>query len=1007
MMATFMTVLLLAWPVGSALELSCLRNVSRARPSRGEARWDLISRIGSLTTGRYDARHHRIGPPHPREEGFVAGSDRDPFTPDSLDHAMAWIEKSLDELTDAARRQGEAIRQASAGPILPTSVTPSQTVQGRPSPADIDSMRRLAAQTLSQTPLQRAAPETTPAAAPAPQPRPATGATPPATTTASAEVSTSATPLLDSLGRDLTALAKAGQLTPIVGRQEEIDAVIEILVRSTKRNPVLLGPAGAGKTAIVEGLAERIAAGNVPDPVLNTRIVEIPLASLVAGTSYRGQLEERLQALVKEASQPGIVLFFDEIHLLAGAGKSEGGMGADQVFKPALARGDIAVIGATTPDEYHATIEKDDALARRFTTLAIAVLTKEQCRPILAQMRDQIAKSRGVTVADGAISVLLDFAEKKIANREFPDKAIDLMEQAVAEAIVAGRKEIDADDATRTTQIWQQRASSTPTLDRFGRELVALAKAGLLTPIVGRDRETDALTEILLRRTKRNPLLLGPAGSGKTAIVEGFAERVAAGQVPDALSEIRIFDVPIAALAGAVERAPDRLRDFLAEARHPSVVVFLDEIHQLSAPSSRILSESLKPALARGDIACVGATTGAEYQASIEPEAALARRFSPIQVDPMDDATVHKVLVAVRNSLGKSRGVQVSDDALEELISLADAYMPGRYFPDKGVDLVEQAIVYGMVHRVTKVDVEAARKSTAAFLGLDLDPTPAIKALETELAAGALLAADAANALVSRLGVTLRGLDSQAARPDAVVLLTGSAASAGDRLATAIASTIFGRATARIAIDLSSMTEDSTISTLLGSAPGLVGSDRALPLHDLRRNPRQVVLLAGIDRCATSIREVIAGALSAGSFTDAMGRTIPLSSAVVVATASEVITQDADQISMLLGQGLVSAADVLTTSPPSPAVAAPGGPDFVTARLLDPLARRFARSGYNVTFDPDFVTWLRASVAGLPDPASWMDRNVTPALLGSRPPAPGSYRATMKDGAPVLERAGR
>jgi ATP-dependent Clp protease ATP-binding subunit ClpC len=964
-------------------------------------RGDLISRAGLLTAGRYDARHHRIGPPHPREEGFVAGSDRDPFTPSSLDHAMTWLERSLDDLTDAARRQGEAVRRQASGPVgAPPLVSVEPTTVG-PEDRDIESMRQLARQTLSGTPLEGRAPETAPApqpAAAAPQPAPA--ATPPAMPSPTAAAAASTTPLLDSLGRDLTALARAGQLTPIVGRQHEIDSVIEILVRSTKRNPVLLGPAGAGKTAIVEGLAERIAAGIVPDPLKSTRIVEIPLASLVAGTSYRGQLEERLQALVKEASRPGIVLFFDEIQLLAGAGRSEGGMGADQIFKPALARGDIAVIGATTPDEYHATIEKEEALARRFTTLAIAELTREQCRPILAQMRDRIAKSRGVTVSDDAISVLLDFGDKKIANRHFPDKAIDLLEQAVAEAIVAGRKDVSAEDATRTTEIWQQRASSTPTLDRFGRNLVALAKAGSLTPIVGRDRETNALTEILLRRTKRNPLLLGPAGSGKTAIVEGFAERVAAGQVPNALSEIRIFDVPIAALAGAVEREPDRLRDFLAEARHPSVVVFFDEIHQLSAPSSRILSESLKPALARGDIACIGATTGAEYQAYIEPEAALARRFSPIQVDPMDDTTVHEVLVAVRDSLGKSRGVKVSDDALEELIALADAYMPGRYFPDKGVDLVEQAVVYGVVHKRHKVDVEAARESTAEFLGLNLDPTAAIEALSGALSAGNLLSADAETALISRLGVTLRGLDSLAERPDAVVLLAGPAATAGDRLATAIATTIFGRATARIAIDLSSMTDDSTISTLLGSAPGLVGSDRTLPLHELRRNPRQVALFTGIDRCAAAIRDTIAAALASGSFTDAMGRTIPLGSAVVVVTAPELAVQDSSQLAALLG-GLGATADVIATAAPVPR-ATSGGADYVTAQLLDPLARRFARSGYDVTFDPDFVAWLRASVAGVPDAQSWVDRNVTPALLGAQPPAPGSYVADMKDGAPAL-----
>ena len=577
----------------------------------------------------------------------------------------------------------------------------------------------------------------------------------------------------------------------------------------------------------------------------------------------------------------------------------------------------------------------------------------------------------------------------------------------MAEAIVAGRKEVSKDDAVATTKTWETRASSTPTLDRFGRELVSLAKAGSLTPVVGREHETDALIEILLRRTKRNPLLLGPAGSGKTAIVEGFAERVAAGQVPAALSEIRIFDVAIAGLAGAVEREPDRLRDFLAEARHPSVVVFLDEIHQLSAPSSRVLAESLKPALARGDIACIGATTGAEYQAYIEPEAALARRFSPIQVDPMDDDAVHQVLVSVRDSLGKSRGVRVSDDALDELVALADAYMPGRYFPDKGVDLVEQAVVYGMVHNLKDVDVAGARASTAAFLGLNLDPTDAIKALAAALGARGLLAADAATALVARLGVTLRSLDSAAERPDAVVLLAGAAAGLGDRLATTIAETIFGRATARIAIDLSSMTEDSTISTLLGSAPGLVGSDRTLPLHDLRRNPRQVVFFSGIDRCAASIREVIAAALAAGTFTDAMGRSIPLGSAVVVLTASEVAANAAEELATILGQGLVAAADVVALAAPAPASAAGSGTAFIQTQLVDPLARRFGRSGYRVTFDAAFVDWLSASVAGLPDPQSWVDRNVTPVLLGAQPPAPGDYTATMRDGAPVLAAASR
>jgi ATP-dependent Clp protease ATP-binding subunit ClpC len=905
----------------------------------------------------------------------VAG-ERDPLAPEGLDRALGWLERNLDQLTDAARRQGEAIQRETHAPVPGLEVEPAP---GR-------------------------APEVASALALAPQAAPPPFGPPPAQPPAAPAAPASTTPLLDSIGRDLTALAARGELNPIIGREAEIASVIEILVRSTKRNPVLLGPAGSGKTAIVEGLAQRIAAGKVPEQLKGSRIIEVPLASLVAGTSYRGQLEERLQTLVKEAGWPGIILFFDEIHLLAGAGKSEGGMGAAQVLKPALARGDIAVIGATTPDEYEATIGQDDALARRLTTLAIHELSRDETRPIVQSVRDQLARSRGVTVSDEAIDVLLDFAQKRITNRRFPDKAIDLLEQAVAEAIVAGRKTVDRNQAVHTTEVWQTRASSTPTLDRLGRDLVALAKAGDLSPIVGRDREIDAVAEVLMRQTKRNPILLGPAGSGKTAIVEGLAQRIAAGKVPAALAEVRIFDVPISALAGAVERDPGKMLDLLAEARHPSVVVFLDEIHQLAFPSAKNLAESLKPALSRGDIACIGATTGAEFQAYIEPEAALARRFSPIQVEPMDDAAVRKVLMGVRDSLAGKRGVKVTDDALDELIDLAVAYMPGRFFPDKGVDLVEQAVVFGLVRKAKTVDRTLARESTAAYLGLDLDPTKALAALASAINRRGLLEPDAAKALLARLGVTLRGLDSRAVRPDAVVLLAGPAAASADALASVCAEALFGRTTARISIDLSAMTEDSAISTLLGSAPGLVGSDRTLPLHELRRSPRQVLVLSGIDRCAPSIRLTIAAGLAGGAFTDAMGRTIPLSSAVVILTAPDV---SADLAAALLGPDLMAACDVVAAAVAQTA-AGKKGSAWLGEELLAPLARRFERSGIAVRFDPSFVEWLSGRLAGAEGPPdAFLDREVTPALIASLGRAHGgSFVAVIEKGAPVLRRTG-
>jgi len=897
------------------------------------------------------------GPPEPGSQRAAAPG---------LDLALSWLQRSLDQLTEASRRT------AALGVAAPAPVTASAI----PATAAATSV-----------PVAESAPPDASSSAPA------TGAT-----------AAKPTPLLDKIGRDLTRLAAEGSLAPVIGREDETAWMIEVLVRSSKRNPVLLGPAGVGKSAIVEGLAQRIAARRVPTPLLGVRIVEVPLASLTAGTQYRGQLEERVAQLVAEASQPGIILFFDEIHLLAGAGRTEGGMGADQVLKPALARGDIAVIGATTPEEYRTTIALDDALARRFTTVTVAELDRDASRPILASVRDALAKSRGVSASDEALEVLLEFADRAIVNRRFPDKAIDLLEQAIAHAIVAGRTTVDRDAAVATTALWAARASSTPTLNRFGRDLVGLARDGKLGPIVGRDRELDAIVEVLLRRTKRNPLLLGPAGSGKTAIVEGLALRIAAGHVPEALRDIRIFDVPLLSLASGIGAEPALLGDLLVEVRHPSVAVFFDEIHLLASPTVRDLAESLKPALARGEIACIGATTAEEYQADLESETALARRFTEITVAPMDEAAVHAVLVAVRDSLTHARGITVSDDALGELVALADQFLPNRAFPDKGVDLIEQSVAYALTHGRTAVDVATAREAVAAMTGMPLDPAAPLAHLAIELRDRALLDPASAAALLGRLGVSLRGLDARSERPDAVVLLCGGATAAAGPLAAALARIVFGREAAVIDIDLSGMTDESSISTLLGSAPGLIGSDRPLPLHELRRSPWNVVILRGIDACSIAIRDTVAAALAAGSFTDAMGRRIPLGAALVVLTAPIVGTNAQAPAAALgaarLGPALVAACDVVSETASSAAADARGA--WIRHELLDPLAARLLRAGYTATFDPAFVAWLdRRLPTDGSAPEGFLDREVTSRIVTNLPAEPGPLWVGIVDDVPT------
>jgi ATP-dependent Clp protease ATP-binding subunit ClpC len=894
--------------------------------------------------------------------------------PAGLDLAFAWLQRNLDELTEASRRRA-AIGQAA----------PQGSPTDRPA---FDPMTG----TTATAPMPTAAPSPV-----APPVEPSVGS--------AGSAGAKPTPLLDKIGRDLTKLAAEGSLRPVIGRDDETAWMIEVLIRSSKRNPVLLGPAGVGKTAIVEGLAQRIVARRVPTPLLGVRIVEVPLASLTAGTQYRGQLEERVAQLVAEASQPGIILFFDEIHLLAGAGRTEGGMGADQVLKPALSRGAIAVIGATTPEEYRTTIALDEALARRFTTVTVPELDRAASRPILISVRDALARSRGVTVSDEAIDVLLEFADRSIANARFPDKAIDLLEQSIAHAIVAGRATVDRDDAVATTIMWAARASSTPTLERFGRDLVGLARDGKLGPIIGRERELDTIIEVLLRRTKRNPLLLGPAGSGKTAIIEGLALRIAAGSVPAALRDVRIFDVPLLSLASGIAAEPPLLGDLLVEVRHPSIVTFFDEIHLLAAPAVRDLAESLKPALARGEIACIGATTAEEYQVSIEPETALARRFTEIPVAPMEQAAVHAVLVAVRDSLAKLRGIEVSDDALVELIALADQFLPNRAFPDKGVDLIEQSVAYAITRGRPAVDVATAREAVATMIDMPLDAAPALASLASELHDRALLDAAAAAALLARLGVSLRGLDARRERPDAVVLLRDGASVNAGQLAATLARTVFGRESAIIDIDLSGMTDDSSISTLLGSAPGLIGSDRPLPLHELRRSPWQVVVLRAIDTCAPAIRETIAAGLAAGSLTDAMGRRIPLGSAVVVLTAPVVGTSgDAPAAALLaarLGAALIAACDVVSGTSSSAALDARSA--WVRRELLDPLAARLRRAGYLADFDPAVIAWLdRRLPTDGGSPEAFLDREVTSRIVSTLPSVPGPVRVGLVDDAPAI-----
>ncbi len=243
------------------------------------------------------------------------------------------------------------------------------------------------------------------------------------------------TPALDAFGRDLSQLAREGKLDPVVDRETEIERVIQILARRTKNNPVLLGEAGVGKTAIVEGLAQRIISGDVPEILAEKRIVVLDLALMVAGTKYRGQFEERIKAVMDEIRRSdNIVIFIDELHTLVGAGGAEGAIDASNILKPALSRGEIQCIGATTLDEYRKYIEKDAALARRFQTIMVDPPSADQAIQILKGLRDKYEAHHRVKILDEAIEAAAKLSDRYITGRFLPDKAIDLIDEAASRA---------------------------------------------------------------------------------------------------------------------------------------------------------------------------------------------------------------------------------------------------------------------------------------------------------------------------------------------------------------------------------------------------------------------------------------------------------------------------------------------------------------------------------------------------------------------------------------------
>ncbi len=625
----------------------------------------------------------------------------------------------------------------------------------------------------------------------------------------------------------------------------------------------------------------------------------------------------------------------------------------------------------------------------------------------LDESNDTVTLTTKILVEE-AVALAVARGNKKANDRDVISAVLAYLDKDHTPTEDPSPEETDTEESAHTHFI-PKIMDPTPTLDELGEDLTVLASHGKLGKVLGREEEIRQVMETLCREKKRNPALVGPAGVGKTAIIEGLAQLIVANEVPEPLKCCRLISLQATALvagAGVVGELEKRLSAVLKEAAQDGILLFIDEVHTImgagGAQGKGDVASLLKPALARGEIACIVATTDVEYRKHITADSALERRFNPVLINEISAQHTLVILQSFRDSLLEKRGVNVDDDTLESLVDMAGRFMRNRRFPDKALDLLDHCIAAAITQEKDTVTTQDARVIVQKKVGMPVDTVAGLDDLKKRLKKTNLLQKSDADDFIFRLQSTTEDLDLAPKSPNAVLLLQGQAATIAEDLSASVAEAVFGSANRVVRVDFSGLSQDNHINALVGSPAGYIGHGDPLPHDPLQQTPWCVVWWDNIHLCHSSIRALLARTLQTGVLKDNRGQKAYFSDVVIIATAgsaggasgsstgaigfcaaeteSETQAKDPGFLQKTLGKDFLDQCDLVITEAGAKSSA---GKLWIKENLLSVTGDRYASRGLEIQWDKTFVEWLNNHTdkpANLKEWEGLLDENLNPAL---------------------------